>query len=832
MIRRSWSALTVALAAASLAQAQTTLRITTADGRGADATIAAAAPDRPRGEEALLALRFDPAGNASEKTYLRFDLTPIASRQVTEASLTLQPLGGYHGRHDYNVFGLPDRGEGGESARGVWSESVLTWANGPGHDPSAGGGYWETEEVRTEVGGMPVTQIKVVSAGGTVPTVATYLGRISVRPGDSGCRLTGAALADYLNAGGKTFATLLLTRADAGPGATTFASGEHPVFDPPRLVVTTVREAEPLAGALALVTCPGILDGKEKPLEMHWLAVQTKAARAGWKPVLGTTERLSAAYREGAEGMDGATDAAAGSALAAMLQTETRYLAGELTERVWADGMAEILCRHPARSDDLLYAFMTLAGMRRVLEPEFALTTTDLRPLLQRELPPAGRSALVEFVSDVIERPGSLSAEDRVAHYRRLIPSAYGGPAEPYILIEYVKALREVEGEAAVAAYLDQLVAFLPDDPISAAAAVLRVGHETDPAARDAMVIRLVEERPEAALAAVLRPYYLGAKQRDGKLDEAMERLDPHGRLAGSQAGADRAEAIYDVLAQHTLAEAELDRFPSHELARLDLGPRPTPLALMVALAEAKHEAGDYGAATELLRAAARREGVRVPEVVAPAEHDWRDSDGDAASSLLLAVCRERLGDDEAAERRLREALETADHPLAKAHALFLRGKRSVAAGDAEGGLQDAEEALALAPGHSLLARLREAADGARPQGDDRLGAETEAAELMRLGGEAADASESARAYRAAAELQDSIGHREQAIAAYLAIAKKHPDSPQAAEALADAVRLLEARQDGDSQQRAQTMRALIAERYGQDRADELLAKGEASAEQ
>jgi hypothetical protein len=148
------------------------------------------------------------------KAYAGFDLTPLAGTRVETAQLTFTqvPTGmGFASEvpdSTFTVYGVTD------DALPDWREDTLTWANAPANAP----------------GGAAVDPAKAVKLGQFHARQGVQTGVFAV---------SGPALAEFLNARTRPFATFVLVRDTPGSGRNDYVHGfagkEHPTLAPPTL---------------------------------------------------------------------------------------------------------------------------------------------------------------------------------------------------------------------------------------------------------------------------------------------------------------------------------------------------------------------------------------------------------------------------------------------------------------------------------------------------------------------------------------------------------------------------------------------------------------------
>ncbi|MEM7624480.1 MAG: hypothetical protein AAF333_02505 [Planctomycetota bacterium] len=700
-------------------------RITTAEGRGADATILL---NDSHGEQSLLGLQQNaPAADVGQKIYLRFDLSRLVGRHIASAHLTLQPVSGYDGRYDFNVFGLDEAVDGSDVS---WTESgsgtALTWANAPGHDPTNAGGPFEVNEIQefAEVeteqqnDGVKIVKkkagvrLEVMNNGGINVNAGTYLGKISVRPGNNRCRLVGEPLANFLNADRDGLATIVLTRATPAAQSTLFASAEHPLFDPPALWLSAQNQDNAMAGAEEIIGVKVPVKDAPETLGSQYRKLELKAHDTGWVDCIDEAEEIHARLNDRYGRDDPARATRLAVSLADLLQAEIAFKASDLLEDEWAERFTNILSQHPDRADDLIYAFYILAGTRLIFEPEPSLSFIDFQALLDSDLTPLARQTIMEFMVDVIDGPGP-SEEGRLAHYQGLIPVAYGKPTTPHVMRQYAKELERAEGTDAVLSFLGQAAALKPDEPMGMAASVLRVSYEADPARKTALVSQIVESG-EGEIVEILRPYYLTAQARSGLLLEALAEIDPglsEKRLADPEAwGQAVVDRVYEVVG----ASKRIALFSQGD-AGLDMGELGWPSELCVGLSNQLHKEGKHLDAAAVGLGLLKRLNVSTPSLELAsspgslAQMMPQDSslNRQAIASLLLHVIYKQLYQKSLSDRFLKDASAVSATGKTRAYVLFYQ-----ALAEAQGGKPDKvqpllDEALALSPGSSALTELR-----------------------------------------------------------------------------------------------------------------------------
>ena len=815
--------------------AETTLRISTAQGNGADTTISSASPSGDLGKDENLSLQYSLRDNQSQKILLKFDTRQLTNMSVQKAFLTLQPLSGYHGTYEFNVFGVRENSGQENAFNEQWTDKGskgLTWETVSVHNTRLGGGYWETREEKKKVeGGELEIETIIVNAAGVDPDQVTYLGRFSVRPRNNRCRLLGDDLARFINSDKNGSVTLLITRATPNPAPITFASSENPFFDPPQLQLTVQPNYDVMAPISSLVTYPISINGADTTIELFHIKASVKAFRNGWIDSLEDMEKM-VAFLKTDQPAD--SQAAAAQALGNMLLAEASYCAMELTDEEWLDVMKESLQNNPKRSGDILYAFMMLASYRVGPDVTPENHQVKLKPFLEFELPAAARSNLIEWLVDIEEPAKSGKPEDMLAHYRQHIPKAFGIQSEPYVLIQYVDALSKVEGVPAATAFLDQLMSILADDSLGPAAALLRISSEAETSSKDALTIKLVEEQPNSKLASVLMPYYFAAKNRQGKIKEAFDAVGASKALEQAKTDEQKADLVYQTIAKISVSENQLERFPRESLGNLKLGEVMTPLEACTALAEYHFDKEEYKPAAIAALSAVRNIPISMPRLddwnkKVTAISDFKATDNTdelkSVAGLLIARCYEKMGEERQSRKWLRVAEKAAPATTIKAYVLYQRAKQ-----DAEGGRVSRvdkylDEAATLFPNSPVFAKMADIAKKTEPQEWSEVVVEKKLQEALSKAKKTEDAAAAEKAYLEAADLAVRIGHTEEAISAYQALCEKNEKSEHAPSCMANCVFLLEQQNRKESTKRAEAMRKTMVEKFGQEKVDQLIAQ-------
>lgn len=726
----------VLLGATSASADEAWTRISTADGRGADTTIEVNRSIADYGDQPLLGLHQNmPDTGVGQKIYLRFDLTSLRNRRVEKAHLTLQPVSGYEARYDFNVFGLKETADGADTA---WQESgsgeALTWANAPGHDAANPGGPFEVNQIQEfeEVeqtrpnGETRIVKQKagvrreIVNNGGMDVDAVIYLGKISIRPGNNRTRLVSDSLAGLLNSDKNDLVTLVLTRATPAGRAITFASKEHALFDPPCLWVTTSeRSGGIMEGVNELVSFPLPSDFGNETISQFINKIDFKALQQrSWIDFVEDSEILYKAL-DRLYGQDPASSTTRlVTSLAELLHIETAFKAAELLDDEWSEQIADVLTRHPDRADELLYSFFVLKGMRMTFEPESSQSFVDLRPLLDYDLPPLARQTVMEFAVDIYEQPGE---NDRLAHYRGLIPVAYGQPTTPHIISQYAKELQTAEGEDAVLTFLTQTAALKPDEPMGRAASVLRVSHESDPDRKASLVAEFVESG-DGEVALALRPHYLTHEARNGQLVEALSVCYPGIHENRTSDPRNWGQAVVGQTYETLGGSTRVSLFPKAKAASLDLGEVASAAALTADLAKQLYEEGEHLEAASVALAWLEQEEETPPGLGldTPISFDdilAEDTPGSrhAAAALLLHRVSQVNYETALSRKFLRDAASASATGRTQAYSLFFQALSEAQRGKPEKASSLLQEAEALAPDSTALAELREllaAADG------------------------------------------------------------------------------------------------------------------------
>lgn len=205
-----------AFARPTAAERQATVTLTTAGGNGDAAYVVS--PNSPiHFSDTLLLIKNAPTKNYLRKGFIRFDLSPLRDRKVTDATLSLnfEATGfGYAsltGECTFAVYGLTD------SAQDDWSSETLTWETAPAFDADGG----------------KVDVNNAAKLGTFVTPKGVVVGTFSIQ---------GQALAEFLNSDENRRATLIVVRETSDPNNNSavhgFAGNHHPTLAPPTLRLT------------------------------------------------------------------------------------------------------------------------------------------------------------------------------------------------------------------------------------------------------------------------------------------------------------------------------------------------------------------------------------------------------------------------------------------------------------------------------------------------------------------------------------------------------------------------------------------------------------------
>ena len=195
------------------------VRVTTADGRGADGFVASGNPVVPGTPNVLYVKHILPDdGPYQRKAYLRFDLAGVGPVAAADLSLTLVPgdMGFATAFPDatFAVYGLTD------DALDDWHPAILTWAIAPANRP----------------GGAALD-----------PAKAVLLGRFAVASGVTRGEfgVGGPPLAEFLNRDANRLATMVVVRETAVSRQDSlihcFAGRDYLRAAPPTLTLTPAR---------------------------------------------------------------------------------------------------------------------------------------------------------------------------------------------------------------------------------------------------------------------------------------------------------------------------------------------------------------------------------------------------------------------------------------------------------------------------------------------------------------------------------------------------------------------------------------------------------------
>jgi len=549
---------------------QTWNRVTTSDGKVADAAVELRGVAGDEDGQSLPSLEQQiPAMDVGLRTYLRFDLSSLLNQDVDVAYLTLESVVDYDARYHINVFGLQELDDGSDVP---WSEGsgseTLTWASAPGGD-----------SINTGKG--------------------NYLGRISVGQGGTKGRLVGSDIIRFLNADRDGIVTMALTLGASVDETLLFAGGENLLFSPPTLWIATTTKRQPaVAGVEGILSFPLKIEQEVERLDVWYSRVEVQACREGWFECRQEATRFYELMKKGsAQDLSSYSDRAAAVALTEMMRVEFGFRAKTLTDGDWAARIAEVLIRHPERAGDLISSFYILAGGRNSCKAGDPLPRFDFELILNSDIPPRAKTAAVQILGD---RYLDNSEEGTLAHYRGLIPFAYGGPTPPYIVSRYADALRRTKGGKAVKLFLESIISRGLDGSLGGSTAVLSVGYEPDPAQKAALVSRFMKLKI-SKIADVLRPYYLTSHAQNGQLLEALTELDPDLAQTRSVNLGSWSDAVVKEIFRGTNASELGELALMVDSADLDLGELRKPFDLCYALAEQLYSENQYSEASAIL---------------------------------------------------------------------------------------------------------------------------------------------------------------------------------------------------------------------------------------
>lgn len=199
------------------------VQISTATGRGRDATVQSSDVQEPRPRPLLGIKNTLPAdAKFQRKAYLGFDLSSLRKQTIVDGRLDMMlthTSAGYVSMFPdatFAVYGMVDK------KLSNWNEAGLNWANAPANLP----------------GGAALDPSKVMLLGKFVVRQGVQFGT---------CSVTSPELARFLNSQGNGIATLIVVRETVGQTDDSlihnFASRYHPDLPPPTLKLTVKAKA-------------------------------------------------------------------------------------------------------------------------------------------------------------------------------------------------------------------------------------------------------------------------------------------------------------------------------------------------------------------------------------------------------------------------------------------------------------------------------------------------------------------------------------------------------------------------------------------------------------
>jgi serine/threonine protein kinase len=199
--------------------ALTSFTITNRDGRGADAALNGNGEDRKKVSGNADRLGIKAIAHSRKKALVRFDLTALEGRKVTEAILVFTTASHQARGQQVNVFGLND----GDKAE-EWDPGAITWENAPAN-VEEGGSHFNEKKKR---------------GGGVDSQRTTFLGMLSLpnqaKPDGETITLTSPRLVEFLNRDTNKLVTFILTAVDVNNSQDVgLAGSRHATLPPPTL---------------------------------------------------------------------------------------------------------------------------------------------------------------------------------------------------------------------------------------------------------------------------------------------------------------------------------------------------------------------------------------------------------------------------------------------------------------------------------------------------------------------------------------------------------------------------------------------------------------------
>jgi hypothetical protein len=225
------------------------ISITTAHGRGADATVTEAGGGAGDGLGGTLTARWaGAAGSTNQVTVLRFDLSAIEAGSVASASLELTSAAQAAGSHTFRLYGLEHDAAGWD-----WDESTVEFDTAPGLTYDGNSGT------------LGVNPAYNASSPADIPGILS-LGQLTTGPLGMGQAITFdnpnlgvfVNLAAYFESAAQEGVVTLLLESVANNGAS-FYSKEGSAAFAPRLVL----EATPAAGLPGDFNSDGVVDATD-----------------------------------------------------------------------------------------------------------------------------------------------------------------------------------------------------------------------------------------------------------------------------------------------------------------------------------------------------------------------------------------------------------------------------------------------------------------------------------------------------------------------------------------------------------------------------------------
>jgi hypothetical protein len=458
-----------------------------------------------------------------------------------------------------------------------------------------------------------------------------------------------------------------------------------------------------------------------------------------------------------------------------LLQINIKMLAGQMTDDQWMAAYEKAL------NADAEHAKATIAILTKCAsDKEFPPAKVGM--LLKRNIPAEARGELALWLMKSQAPDDKVPSAKCAEFYEGLLAYSADSSAGASILNTYVTALDKRKDAVAINDVLANYISLFYGSEIGVAAAKLAIARQADDAAKNAMVIKYVDQYPNSALSKGLLREYASALVQRGDYAKALAVVDTKGVLKKVKTPQEAAGLLVGLAGNLATPTCPAE-------------------TICIGLSQSLYESGDYANSMELdfavlqlakavpVNLMTQRPIRKVSEVIDSSE----PKDIAAAAKYFLAYAMYLQTTDSPARRKMFEELRTEKvHASLEPYVLYLLIQNGIKMQQWDIARQDAAKALATLPASQVLLGVQNEIELKYQQAKAKEKIVVQQKALLEEIAKTTNDGDAIRKYEKLADLYLASNDLEQAVGAYLLIAEKYPKNAAAPSGIASAIALLE----------------------------------------